>query len=191
MQSSFATPCVPLQNSQPGASQLFSGFMPVAAGAAMMPVFTVMINDTKPIWYYCSQASPKSHCQAGMVGVINPPAADPSKNIGAFMSLAMGAPQTTSTGQVDTGSMPSTIVTAPAAATSAFTSAYSAASSFSTDSAATSFSTGTTTTVGAANSTSSIPLSTGAASSGRYAGSRELYSGMVLAALAGLMSFAL
>lgn len=32
--------------------------------------FEVKINDTKPIWYHCSQ---EGHCKAGMIGVINPP----------------------------------------------------------------------------------------------------------------------
>jgi hypothetical protein len=33
-------------------------------------VFTVMVNSTDPIWFYCGQVG---HCQGGMVGVINPP----------------------------------------------------------------------------------------------------------------------
>lgn len=32
--------------------------------------FTVNVNDTNPMWFYCSTPG---HCQAGMVGVINPP----------------------------------------------------------------------------------------------------------------------
>lgn len=35
--------------------------------------FHVKINDTKPIWYFCSQEALGGHCTAGMVGVINPP----------------------------------------------------------------------------------------------------------------------
>lgn len=31
--------------------------------------FTVTINDTNPIYFYCLFTG---HCQAGMVGVINP-----------------------------------------------------------------------------------------------------------------------
>jgi hypothetical protein len=42
--------------------------MPVAAGAAEIPVWTVPINDTKPIWLYCGQAP---HCEKGMVMAIN------------------------------------------------------------------------------------------------------------------------
>ena len=33
-------------------------------------VFTVKVNDTKPIWFYCTQ---KQHCKGGMVGVVNAP----------------------------------------------------------------------------------------------------------------------
>jgi hypothetical protein len=34
-------------------------------------VFSVTVNDTKPIFFYCSQTV-ATHCQAGMVGVVNP-----------------------------------------------------------------------------------------------------------------------
>lgn len=32
--------------------------------------FTIEVNSTDPMWFYCSTPG---HCQAGMVGVINPP----------------------------------------------------------------------------------------------------------------------
>jgi len=57
---------MPIEQSQPGSKGFFSGFMPVKD---QMGVFTIWVNDTNPIWFYCSQAK---HCQAGMVGVINP-----------------------------------------------------------------------------------------------------------------------
>ncbi|KAL9016025.1 MAG: hypothetical protein Q9185_006591, partial [Variospora sp. 1 TL-2023] len=69
VQSTFDQPCEPIRNNKASASGFFSGFMPVKPGDAMMPAYTIMINDTRPIWYYCSQAK---HCQSGMVGVINP-----------------------------------------------------------------------------------------------------------------------
>ncbi len=69
MQSTFDQPCLPLGNVQPGVKGIFSGFRPVMADSPSAPVFSVPINDTKPIWFYCSQAR---HCQMGMVGVINP-----------------------------------------------------------------------------------------------------------------------
>jgi hypothetical protein len=56
----------------------FSGFMPVgaagvgantsAAAAPQVLTYTIRVMDTKPVWYYCSQAK---HCQGGMVGAIN------------------------------------------------------------------------------------------------------------------------
>lgn len=36
-----------------------------------MPVFSVLVKDTNPIWFYCATAK---HCQSGMSGVINAPA---------------------------------------------------------------------------------------------------------------------
>lgn len=69
VQSTFDQPCQPIKNNMPSATGFFSGFMPVKANASMMPSYTIMVNDTKPIWYYCSQGD---HCQDGMVGVINP-----------------------------------------------------------------------------------------------------------------------
>jgi len=34
--------------------------------------YNITVNDTSPIWYFCSQKSPLNHCQTGpMVGVIN------------------------------------------------------------------------------------------------------------------------
>ena len=32
-------------------------------------IFTLAMNDTNPIWYYCANLG---HCESGMVGVINP-----------------------------------------------------------------------------------------------------------------------
>jgi hypothetical protein len=44
-----------------------SGFMPVSPGGPI-PVFSVLVNDTNPIWLYCGQVG---HCQKGMAMVIN------------------------------------------------------------------------------------------------------------------------
>jgi hypothetical protein len=49
----------------------FSGFMPASATGAnssQLLTYTIRVQDTKPIWFYCSQGK---HCQAGMVGAIN------------------------------------------------------------------------------------------------------------------------
>ena len=64
-QSSFASPCTPLNNG----TGFFSGEMTTATGENAN-VFTVTINDTNPIWFYCTFPG---HCESGMGGVINPP----------------------------------------------------------------------------------------------------------------------
>jgi len=66
-QSDFDHPCTPLGETT-AAPGLFSGFMPVAAGAKTIPTYTVLVNSTTPMWIYCSQAK---HCQSGMVMVVN------------------------------------------------------------------------------------------------------------------------
>ncbi|KAE8330927.1 Cupredoxin [Aspergillus sergii] len=80
-QASFSNPCHPMND-----SSFFSGFIAPATGESDT-VFTVTVNDTKPIWYYCGQVG---HCQAGMVGVINPPASG-SDTLDAFKSAASNA----------------------------------------------------------------------------------------------------
>ena len=63
VQGAFASPCAPLSGG------FYSGFIDTTGGVASN-VFTVTINDTNPIWIYCSQVT---HCQQGMAAVINPP----------------------------------------------------------------------------------------------------------------------
>jgi plastocyanin len=69
-QSNFDNPCTPISQVNSSVAGIWSSFMPVAAGASKkeIPVFTVMINDTKPIWIFCSQGK---HCASGMSMVIN------------------------------------------------------------------------------------------------------------------------
>ena len=62
-QAAFAAPCAPLS-----ATSFFSGGVSSSSGEATN-VFTVTVNDTTPIWFYCGFPS---HCQSGMTGVINP-----------------------------------------------------------------------------------------------------------------------
>jgi len=62
-ESSFDSPCAPLANG------FYSGYLDSNSGESET-TFVVTVNDTNPIWFYCSQGN---HCQNGMVGVINPP----------------------------------------------------------------------------------------------------------------------
>ena len=62
-QSLFSTPCAYKPEG------FYSGFIVPTTGEAEQ-VFRVTVNDTQPIWFYCSETE---HCQLGMVGVVNPP----------------------------------------------------------------------------------------------------------------------
>jgi plastocyanin len=55
---------------QPQSSGFYSGTQ------APPTTFSINVSSTDPIWYYCSTPG---HCQAGMVGVINPPYVLPSQ----------------------------------------------------------------------------------------------------------------
>jgi len=66
-QGSFATPC------QVGAltESFFSGFMPTSSQSPT--TFSVTVNNTTPLWIFCSQST-GNHCQSGMAMVVNQPA---------------------------------------------------------------------------------------------------------------------
>ena len=75
-QSSFAAPCEPL------ASGIDSGFQPVAANATSVPSFSMTVNVTTPLWFFCHQTG---HCESGMVFAVNP---TPNKTFDAFQATA-------------------------------------------------------------------------------------------------------
>ncbi|KFZ14692.1 hypothetical protein V501_03116 [Pseudogymnoascus sp. VKM F-4519 (FW-2642)] len=63
-QSTFESPCAPLANR----TGFWSGAFTTASGQNAN-IFTLTINDTNPIWFFC--ATP-SHCETGIARVINP-----------------------------------------------------------------------------------------------------------------------
>jgi plastocyanin len=75
-QSSFDKPCTPLEatagagNSSAPTAGIKSGYQPVDESMpdGQVPTYTVWVNDTKPLWFYCAQGT---HCQGGMVMAIN------------------------------------------------------------------------------------------------------------------------
>jgi len=75
-QSTFTAPC------QPMSGGVDSGFQPVAAGAANVPSFTVTVNATTPLWFFCHQTG---HCEQGMVFAVNPTA---NKSFETFQATA-------------------------------------------------------------------------------------------------------
>lgn len=97
-QSSFAKPCVPISQTS-NVTGVYSGFMPVKAADTNTPTYTMMVNDTKPIWLYCSQGK---HCQSGMTMVINE-AATGNSTLAAFNTLAKAATANLAPGAVSGG----------------------------------------------------------------------------------------
>ncbi|KAK3207359.1 hypothetical protein GRF29_103g754544 [Pseudopithomyces chartarum] len=66
VQSSFDKPCEPLADG----SGIFSGFNFATPSGEADNVFTFLVQNKEPFWYYCSQTN-GNHCQKGMNGVIN------------------------------------------------------------------------------------------------------------------------
>jgi plastocyanin len=86
-QSAFSDPCRMLDTN--GTLTGFdSGFMPFAGNGTDFPTYNLTINDTTPIWGYCRQKTPSSHCGAGMVFAINSVESSP-RNFSAFQALAV------------------------------------------------------------------------------------------------------
>lgn len=88
-QSTFDQPCQPI-SMHSNVTGFHSGFLPAAASAAMgmVPTYTIQINNTNPLWLYCAQGR---HCENGMVMVINEPAANASRTLENYKSLAAQA----------------------------------------------------------------------------------------------------
>ncbi|GAB1312779.1 Cupredoxin [Madurella fahalii] len=88
-QSTFDRPCQPIAMNS-NVTGFHSGFLPVAASAAMgmIPTYTIQINSTNPLWVYCAQGR---HCGDGMVMVINEPANNTERTLERYRELAAQA----------------------------------------------------------------------------------------------------
>jgi len=87
-QSSFAEPCTRQRNTVTNELGADSGFMPVAADAKEIPVWTIQIKqDNAPIWMFCNQGN---HCNSGMVFAINAPQ-DGEKSFNVWKDKAKAA----------------------------------------------------------------------------------------------------
>ncbi|MCJ1230872.1 hypothetical protein MMC12_007546 [Toensbergia leucococca] len=100
VQSTYDAPCMAI------AGGIYSGFVPVKSGESRhalykTTIFTVTINDTNPIWLYCSQ-NIDAHCQAGMAMVINPPISS-SSTLAAYIEAAGSTNTSTSDTRVTGG----------------------------------------------------------------------------------------
>lgn len=68
--SDYLSPCIPYELTGAGRQGFWSGFEPINVVLSNPPTFQVMVNDTSPIFFYCS--APGACVHDGMVGVINP-----------------------------------------------------------------------------------------------------------------------
>lgn len=85
-QSSFANPCTRTQGG------FASGFK------SAQDTFTITVNDSSTLWYYCGQTVPLIHCHLGMVGAVNAPSTG-NKTFAAFQTAAKAlASSSTSSG---------------------------------------------------------------------------------------------
>ncbi|KAI1131307.1 hypothetical protein F5Y10DRAFT_73348 [Nemania abortiva] len=98
-QSTFADPCHIQDNG------IFSGFTPNTSPDTAAPTdFTITVNDTKPLWFYCPQTN-GNHCQSGMVHAINAP--DTGNTFDAYKAKAQQAstPSTPPAGTLPVGGL--------------------------------------------------------------------------------------
>ncbi|KAJ3756058.1 Cupredoxin [Lentinula raphanica] len=95
VQSSFSDPCTPL------ADGFNLGFHPVDANTTG-PTLSITINNTTPIWGYCAQTNPVSHCGSGMVFSINAVESGPN-NFAAFLALAEATLTNSTSGKAASG----------------------------------------------------------------------------------------
>ncbi|KAK7631240.1 hypothetical protein IWX48DRAFT_524906, partial [Phyllosticta citricarpa] len=70
VRAEYGYPCVPYEMTGVGKVGFYSGFRPVDAILDDPPIYRVRINDTLPIFFYCS--APGSCINYQMVGVVNP-----------------------------------------------------------------------------------------------------------------------
>lgn len=85
-QSSFDDPCRRLNKD--GVLGFDSDFFPVGADLTSgFPTWNYTVTDTAPVWAYCRQKTPASHCGAGMVFAINSDESSP-RNFAAYKNVA-------------------------------------------------------------------------------------------------------
>jgi plastocyanin len=74
VRSEYKYACIPYEKTGWNKTGFFSGFRPVDTILQNPPSFSVLINDTNPIFFYCS--APDACIDDGMIGVINPNATE-------------------------------------------------------------------------------------------------------------------
>ncbi|KAF7297074.1 hypothetical protein MIND_00940300 [Mycena indigotica] len=122
-QSSFDSPCIRLPG---GFDSGFQGRGPTFIEPT--PTWSITItNISQPIWFFCAASVPTSHCESGMVGVINPP------SIAMYEQFVSVAKAVTSTPKPTPTFLPSgqgAIATAPPMLSSLPLSSFASSASF-------------------------------------------------------------
>ncbi|KAK5017046.1 hypothetical protein LTR16_003190 [Cryomyces antarcticus] len=99
----YLSPCIPYEDTGVDKVGFFSGFQAVDAVLNNPPTYSLRVNDTNPVFFYCT--APGSCINYGMVGVINPvsllqitrpgqqayPPQNASVSLAKQRALAMGA----------------------------------------------------------------------------------------------------
>ncbi|KAH7382595.1 hypothetical protein DE146DRAFT_760433 [Phaeosphaeria sp. MPI-PUGE-AT-0046c] len=75
VRAEYSFPCIPYEMTGPNKHGFFSGFNAVDKVVHDPPKYSITINDTNPIFFYCS--APGSCIKYGMVGAINPNSSTP------------------------------------------------------------------------------------------------------------------
>ncbi|RMZ73453.1 extracellular serine-rich [Pyrenophora seminiperda CCB06] len=70
VRAEYGFPCIPYEMTGPNKTGFFSGFNAVDTVLSSPPTYRIRINDTNPVFFYCS--APGSCIDRGMVGAINP-----------------------------------------------------------------------------------------------------------------------
>ncbi|KAH9221529.1 hypothetical protein DL95DRAFT_455361 [Leptodontidium sp. 2 PMI_412] len=164
----YKYPCIPYEVVDVGKQGFWSGFNPVSVVLSNPPTFTVLINDTEPIFFYCS--APGACEEDGMVGVINP---NSTQTLEVQQAFAHNSTIAFSPGENFPAEVESTKSAAP-----------SSTSTTSSPTTATVTATPTTATA-AASSGSHPPLSTGAIAGIAIGGAAVLLLGAALVYLCG------
>jgi len=172
--STFEKPCVPNEGA------FFSGLLEGTASGSQ--TFEVEVQNTDPIWFYCSASK---HCQAGMVGVVNPPSDKTSSQYAAAAAKVVGgsAPSAPTGGFTSSASSPSSTSAVHSSVTSVSSSVVSSVNSVTSSIASSVSSVASSVSSQAASATSSAAAAT--SSKPGVAGKNDAKAAGALALVAG------
>lgn len=105
VRAEYGFPCIPYEMTGSGKKGFFSGFNPVGKVLDDPPKYSVRVNDTEPIFFYCS--APGSCITWGMVGGIN---LNSNMSIDRQRTLAMDSAYMLQPGESQATTYPSVLI---------------------------------------------------------------------------------